>query len=269
MDSPPELAFGQLLIGGISFMLLSAVGLVLFIVTYQKRLLQQQLQLRLAEAEYQQQLLSAVIAAQEYERERIGRDLHDGIGSTLATAKLLVGRLENTAADEATNLTIMVKEILSNAVHDVRGLSHSLYPAVLDRFGLAEALQHLADVCNETSTLDVELSIDYERPLALQQELALYRICQELIHNAQKHAEGATLLQVRLHQRGPTLSLAVEDDGCGFDTVALESTRPASGGAGLRSIEVRVQMLRARLSQQSVPGKGTLMLVEMDHVVFA
>jgi two-component system NarL family sensor kinase len=269
MDTPTEITFAPLLFIGIGFMLLAAVALVVFLVVYQKRLLQQQLHLRLAEAAYQRQLLAAVIEAQELERERIGRDLHDGIGSTLATAKLLVGRLENSVAEETTNLTIMVKEILGNAVHDVRGLSHSLYPAVLDRFGLAEALQHLADVCNETSTLDVQLSIDYQHPLALQQELALYRICQELIHNAQKHAEGATLLQVRLHQHGPTLSLAVEDDGCGFDTVALENTRPASGGAGLRSIEVRVQMLRARLSQQSVPGKGTLMLVEMDHVAFA
>ena len=270
MDSPPELAFGQLLIGGISFMLLSAGTLVLFVVTYQKRLLQQQLRLRATETEYQQQLLAAVIEAQERERERIGRDLHDGIGSTLATAKLLLGRLANTtAAEEASNLTIMVKEILGNAVHDVRGLSHSLYPAVLDRFGLAEALQHLADVCNETSTLDVELSIDYREPLALAQELALYRICQELIHNAQKHAQGATLLQVRLRQQGDALSLVVEDNGCGFDAAALEASRPAASGAGLRSIEVRVQMLRARLSQQSAPGQGTRTLIEMDAPALA
>jgi two-component system NarL family sensor kinase len=269
MDSPPELAFGQLLVGGISFMLLSAALLVMFIVVYQKRLLQQQLLLRATEAEYQQQLLAAVIEAQEHERERIGRDLHDGIGSTLATAKLLVGRLENTTSEEATNLTIMVKEILGNAVHDVRGLSHSLYPAVLDRFGLAEALQHLADVCNETSTLDVELSIDYQQPLILPQELALYRICQELIHNAQKHAQGATLLQVQLSQHSAGVRLSVADDGCGFDTVALAETRPASGGAGLRSIEVRVQMLRARLSQESAPGRGTRTLIELDQPSFA
>jgi two-component system NarL family sensor kinase len=269
MDSPPELAFSQLLMGGISFMLLSGSALVLFIVVYQKRLLQQQLLLRATEAEYQQQLLAAVIEAQEHERERIGRDLHDGIGSTLATAKLLVGRLESTAAEEATNLTIMVKEILGNAVHDVRGLSHSLYPAVLDRFGLAEALQHLADVCNETSTLDVELSIDYLRPLILPQELALYRICQELIHNAQKHAQGATLLQVHLSQHSAGVRLTVADDGCGFDPAALAENRPASGGAGLRSIEVRVQMLRARLSQQSSPGQGTCTLIELDHPAFA
>jgi len=265
MDSPPELAFGQLLVGGISFMLLSAGALVLFIVTYQKRLLQQQLRLRAAEAEYQQQLLAAVIDAQERERERIGRDLHDGIGSTLATAKLLVGRLGSLAAPaEAASLTGRVKDILGNAVHDVRGLSHSLYPAVLDRFGLAEALQHLADVSTDTGALPVELEIEYPYPLPLTQELALYRICQELIHNAQKHAHGATQLDVRLHQAGPRLTLTVVDDGPGFDPEALALSRPASGGVGLRGIEVRVRMLRARFSQQSAPGQGTRTLIELE-----
>ena len=264
MDSPTEIAFAPLLFIGIGFMLFAGASLVTFLVVYQKRLLRQQRLLHQAEAEYQQQLLAAVIEAQEIERERIGRDLHDGIGSTLATAKLLVGRLESLATDEASNLTLTVKEILGNAVHDVRGLSHSLYPAVLDRFGLAEALQHLADVCNETSTLDVELAIDYPWPLALSQELALYRICQELIHNAQKHAQGATVLQVELRQHSTGLTLTVQDDGCGFDLAALDATRPASGGAGLRSMEVRVQMLRARLSQQSAPGQGTRTLIEME-----
>ena len=265
MDSPPELAFGQLLIGGISFMLLSGVGLVLFIVVYQKRLLQQQLRLRAAEAEYQQQLLAAVIQAQETERERIGRDLHDGIGSTLATAKLLAGRLESSSpTPESAGLLALLKEILGNSVQDVRGLSHSLYPAVLDRFGLAEALQHLADVSTETDTLPVALAIEYAQPLPLAQELALYRICQELIHNAQKHARGATRLDVHLHQAGPSLTLAVADDGCGFDPEALALARPAAPGAGLRSIEVRVRMLRARFSQQSAPGQGTRTLIVMN-----
>ncbi len=264
MDSPAELAFGQLLIGGISFMLLSAGALVVFIVTYQKRLLQQQLRLRAAEAEYQQQLLAAVIDAQERERERIGRDLHDGIGSTLATAKLLVGRLGSLPTPaETASLTGRVKDILGSAVHDVRGLSHSLYPAVLDRFGLAEALQHLADVSTDAGALPVELKLEYPQPLPLTQELALYRICQELIHNAQKHAHGATHLAVQLHQAGPHLTLTVTDDGIGFDPEALALARPASGGVGLRGIEVRVRMLHARFSQQSAPGQGTRTLIEL------
>ena len=130
MDAPAEVEFSQLLLTGIGLMLLAAGALVLFVVTYQKRLLRQQLALRTAEAEYQQQLLAAVIEAQEHERERIGRDLHDGIGSTIATAKMLVNRLEsNQPTDNRPELFGMVKEIMGAAVHDVRSISHSLFPA--------------------------------------------------------------------------------------------------------------------------------------------
>jgi len=266
MNAPAEVEFGQLLLSGIGFMLLAAGALVVFLVTYQKRLLQQQLRLRAAQAEYQQQLLAAVIEAQERERERIGRDLHDGIGSTISTAKLLLNRLEssNKAAADTDDLLGLINEIMGTAMHDVRSISHSLFPAVLARFGLEEALQHLVDVSNETNSLAIELNVAYPGSLALAQELALYRICQELIHNALKHAKGATQLLVQLHQQGNILTLTVEDDGCGFDPAALASrTAPATGGAGLRSIEVRVQMLHARLHQQAAPGQGTRTVIEL------
>jgi two-component system NarL family sensor kinase len=265
MDAPAEVEFGQLLLTGIGLMLLAAGLLVVFVVTYQKRLLQQQLRLRAAEAEYQQQLLAAVIEAQEHERERIGRDLHDGIGSTIATAKLLVNRLEsNQPTDNRAELFGMVKEVMNAAVHDVRSISHSLFPAVLARYGLADALQHLVDISNETGALDIELEVDYPQPLALAQELALYRICQELIHNAVKHARYATRLDVLLRQRGPLLTLVVEDDGAGFDPTQLSPDgQPATKGAGLRSIDVRVQLLQARLRQQSAPGQGVRTVVEV------
>ncbi|MBO2010985.1 sensor histidine kinase [Hymenobacter negativus] len=260
MDAPAEVAFSQLLFGGIGFMLLSAGALLIFLVTYQKRLLRQQLQQRTIEATYQQQLLTAVIEAQERERERIGRDLHDGIGSTIAMAKMLVNRLDvKNSTEEPSNVLALVKEIMSTAVQDVRSVSHSLYPAVLARFGLAEAIQHLVDVCNETATLTIELDLDYPRPLALAQELALYRICQELMHNALKHARDATLLTVQLRQTAALLTLIVEDNGCGF--TAADSEGPFIEGIGLRSIHVRVQMLQAQLRHE--PSLGTRIVIEL------
>ncbi|MVN76485.1 hypothetical protein GO988_09120 [Hymenobacter sp. HMF4947] len=256
MNVPAEVEFGQLLIGGIGFMLLATVALVVFVIVYQKRLLRQQLRQRLAEAEYQQHLLAAVIEAQEHERERIGRDLHDGIGSTIATAKMLMSRLSADAVTpDAATLLGMIQEIMGTAVHDVRSISHSLYPAVLTHFGLAEALQHLVDICNETGSLAIKLEVAYLQPLVLAQELALYRICQELIHNALKHARGATQLLVGLRQQAGGLTLTVEDDGCGF--APATSGAPLATGAGLRSIEVRVQMLHGRLRRHSAPGQGT------------
>ena len=263
MAPPAEVTFGQLLFSGIAVMLLAAGTLLVFLVTYQKRLLQQQLHMRTAEAIHQQQLLVAIIEAQEGERERIGQDLHDGIGSTVATAKLLINRLSSTpTAAPPPELLALIEELMTAAVQDVRSVSHSLYPAVLSRYGLAEAIQHLVDVCNETGQLPIGLNMEYGQPLALAQELALYRICQELLHTALKHAKGATYLAVQLHQTPQLLTLAVEDDGCGFATGA-SNPGLKSGGAGLRSIEVRVQMLRASLCRHSPLGQGTRMVVEL------
>ena len=262
MANPAEVTFSQLLFWGIAVMLLAAGTLLAFFVIYQKRLLQQQLRLRTTEAIHQQQLLTAIIEAQEGERERIGQDLHDGIGSTVATAKLLFGRLSaNPSLPPPPGLLTLIDELMTAAVQDVRSASHSLYPAVLARYGLAEAMQHLVDVCNETGQLPIQLEVDYQHPLALAQELALYRICQELIHNALKHATGATELLVRLHQTSQQLVLTVQDNGCGFP---VGTAAPKVTGAGLRSIEVRVQMLRARLHRHSAPGEGTCMMVELD-----
>jgi two-component system NarL family sensor kinase len=266
MASPEEVAFSSLLFWGIGIMLLAGGCLLAFFVTYQRRLLQQQLRLRTAETEHQQELLSAIIEAQEGERERIGQDLHDGIGSTLATAKLLVNRLSSTPPPaNAPDILALVEELMAGAVQDTRSISHSLYPAVLARFGLADALQHLVDVANETGALPITLELHYPRPLALRQELALYRICQELVHNALKHATGATRLAVRLEQQGPRLTLAVEDDGCGLPARAGGAAAPSVvAGSGLRNVDVRVQMLGARLHQHAPAAGGTCFLVELQ-----
>lgn len=260
MAPPAEITFAQLLFGGIAAMLLAAGLLLVFFVTYQKRLQQQRLYLRTQEVEQQQQLLTAMIDAQESERERIGQDLHDGIGSTIATDKLLVSRLSATPTlPPPPDLLLLIEELMSAAMHDVRSVSHSLYPAVLARYGLAEALQHLVQVCNETGALAIRLELDYSRPLPRPQELALYRICQELVHNALKHAKGATRLLVELRQQGGMLLLLVEDDGCGFPVQPAQVT----DGAGLRSIVGRVQMLKGRLHRHSTPGQGSCLTIEL------
>jgi two-component system NarL family sensor kinase len=266
MASPEEVAFGSLLFWGIGMMLLAAGCLLLFLFTYQKRLLQQQLRLRTAEAEHQQALLAAIIEAQEGERERIGQDLHDGIGSTIATAKLLVNRLRNQPEPgNAPELLALTEELMTAAVQEARSISHSLYPAVLARFGLADALQHLVDVGNETGVLPISLELHYPHPLPLRQELALYRICQELVHNAQKHAKGATLLRVKLEQRTTRLTLSVEDDGCGLPVRTAGKPAPSIvAGSGLRNIDVRVQMLGARLRQPVAAAGGTCFLIELQ-----
>ena len=251
-------------------MLLVAGGFVCFVVSYQQRLYRQQLALRAAEAAHQQALLAAVIEAQEAERARIGRDLHDDVASSVAMAQMLVERLAvpNPSDDPAALFTI-AREVLAAAVADVRSTSHQLYPASLARVGLVKALERLADLSRHSENLAVHFDAHYPHALPPAVELALYRICQELVHNALKHAHGARLLRIGLHQESTRLVLAVEDDGCGFAPASAGQGLPLGAGVGLRSIGVRVQMLQARLRQQSSPGQGTCISVEMDNPIEA
>ncbi|MFD2720693.1 sensor histidine kinase [Hymenobacter monticola] len=263
MDAPAEVTFLPLLLGGIGLLLLLAGGFVWFVVTYQRRLFQQQLQQRGTEAAHQNALLAAIITAQEAERERIGRDLHDDVASSIAMAKMLVDRLAADPPDaDMPALLGLAREVLGSAVQEVRTVSHSLYPAMLARVGLVHALQHLADLSRRAETLRVEFEAHYPHPLPLVQELALYRICQELIYNSLKHAQGATLLAIRLWQHEAHLALTVDDNGCGFEAPGPPAE---TAGVGLRSIAVRVEMLNARLVQHSAPGHGTQTRIELDH----
>ena len=270
MAAPTEITFEALLLGSIGLMLLAAGAFVLFVVAHQKRLLGQQLLAREAAMLHQQALLGAVIVAQEAERERIGRNLHDDVASSIALAKMLVDRLATPpAAADPADLLALAREAMATAAEEVRIVSHDLYPAVLTRVGLVQALEHLANLCRRTETLAVELDTHYPQPLPPPHELALYRICQELTHNVLKHAHGATRLVIQLRQQGPHLILAVEDDGCGFAVDPPGRAQPANDGLGLRSIAVRVEMLHARLSQHSAPGQGVRARIELDNPVRA
>ena len=270
MDAPTEVTFAPLLLGGIGLLLLVAGAFLWFVVSYQQRLYQQQLALRATEAAHQQALLSAVIEAQEAERARIGRDLHDDVASSVAMAQMLVERLATaTVADDTPVLFGLAREVLAAAVADVRSTSHQLYPASLARVGLVKALERLADLSRHSEGLVVHFAADYPRALPPAAELALYRICQELVHNALKHAHGAKELRIGLHQQQAKLVLAVEDDGCGFVPEPSGIVGPVSAGVGLRSIGARVQLLGAQLVQHTAPGQGTRTRVELDHAVRA
>ena len=274
MVAPAEVTFAPLLLGAIALLLLVAGAFVWFVVSYQRRLYRQHLAQRAAEAAHQQALLAAVIEAQEAERARIGRDLHDDVASSVAMAQMLVERLATAGpTDNSALLFELAREVLGAAVADVRSTSHQLYPAGLARVGLVKALERLADVSRHSEGLAVQFDAHYPHPLPAVAELALYRICQELVHNALKHAHGARLLRIGLHQEPTQLVLAVADDGCGFvpETPAAAGATerggaPERGGVGLRSIGARVQLLGARLVQHSAPGQGTRTRVELDHL---
>lgn len=249
----PEVAL--FLFGGIGVLLLLGGALVAFFLIYQRRLISQQLALQTLQNAYQKELLTAAIAAEERERKRIGSDLHDGLGSSLSAARLLLTQLEHPAGTaKAGEVVSLIASLLADSLQDIRHISQNLHPVVLARFGLAEALYGLGQQGTPALPQGLHVEVELELVLAYDQELALYRIVQELVANALKHAQ-ATRVTVQLQQEPRCLALVVADDGVGFDPALVLQRQPS--GLGLKSLAARVSMLDAALHVNSAPGQGT------------
>ena len=243
-------------------MLLLASALVAFFLIYQKKLISQQLALQTIQSAYQKELLVAAIQAEERERERIGNDLHDEIGSSLSAAKMLMSQLADSAVhgEREQEVVALIEGILGNSLKDIRNISQNLHPAVLAHFGLTQALHNLGFLYTDAFANGVEVRVEQDVALAQSHELALYRIVQELVNNALKHAR-ASRVTIQLVELSNGLVLTVTDDGSGFDYTHAQQSNKV--GLGLKSLAARVSLLNASLHLESVLGQGTSVRVEV------
>jgi two-component system NarL family sensor kinase len=236
-------------------LLLLVLALVGFVVRYQSSKLRQQKEVAQLQEAAQQQALAAALVAQEDERQRIAGELHDGVGTILALAKLHLYAPGITPPPEASRL-------IDQAVAEVRRISRNLQPATLQQLGLAQALRALVQAVPTDGRLEVRLEQD--APLGRfipPHELMVYRITQELLANGLRHAQ-ARHITLRVESAPGTLKLIYTDDGQGFDPTALEELPPPGPhghpvGMGLINLRSRVAVLGGQLHYHSEPGAGT------------
>ncbi|MFL6235128.1 MAG: tetratricopeptide repeat protein [Thermoanaerobaculia bacterium] len=202
-----------------------------------------------------QQVTSRLIAGEEEARRRIARELHDDYCQRLAALalELKVVRTQHPDGDSRATALDALGGSLAGLAEDLHRLSHDLHPAVLERLGLAEALRdHCAEV-EWRSGLKVRLNLrESEGPFAPEVALGLYRIVQEALANAVRHA-GARTAHVTLKVAFGAVRLTVADDGAGFDPGVARR----AGGLGLASVEERARLLGGRSRIASTPGAGT------------
>lgn len=254
MSDPKETELQHLIFGSILVMLLLAIAIIAFFVLYQKRLLKEQRRLQKVKDDYQIQLLGFSISIQEKERVRIGQDMHDEIGSSLSAIKMLVNQLPENDM-ESRRLIAGIKDGLSNTINDVRKIANNLFPSVLAKFGLADALRYHVNVLSASNTLKIDMAIDTKFDLSFEYELSIYRIIQELINNVINHANAKNLF-ITLNQTAEGILATVKDDGCGFDaTITNDLIRT---GIGIKSIKTRVAAMQAALKITSKENSGTL-----------
>ena len=207
-------------------------------------------------------LTGRLIEAQEDERRRISRELHDDIGQQAAAIAADLCALRETMArgssDSAGELAEMVSQLATELATSIHKLSHDLHSSRLQYLGLASALKDLCDKLAAQHHLTIELSVDCQVDrLPEPVELCLYRIAQEALSNVVKHSGGTTAL-VKVAMFGKRISLCVADDGIGFDTGA------APGGIGLTSMRERLRLLGGELFIKSSADTGTEILAEIN-----
>lgn len=242
MGETATITNSEFILAGMLGMFLLALGVVFFFLAYQRRIIKQQKEHQAKEAEYQQQLMRANLLSQEKERNRIGKDLHDGVGAMLTTAKLYFRHLDQEVAPEKFNeLKGKAFSLLEETMVSVRRVSHDLRPVVLERLGLVEAIANTVDQINAAGDISIEFNHSEEAESDKEYQLNWYRIIQELITNTLKHA-GAEVINIELKGTADQLQVIYQDDGIGL----AEGGKPLSG-LGIQNIESRLGLMGGKL----------------------
>lgn len=197
--------------------------------------------------------LDYMVQGQEEERKRIAQELHDGLGGLLSSARLQMKTIEKEITKlEELQLFSKAEEMIDTACQEVRRISHDMMPGALIDLGLVEALEDLVSNAASGQMALISFETDAEDyPFSDQEKVQLYRIAQEAIQNAIKHA-GAATINVRLEHISECLSLTIADDGRGFDSLASYS------GLGLRTIQSRAEYLGGKMTVNSNESGTTL-----------
>lgn len=221
-----------------------------------ERLSRANAQLR-ARADQLRRLASQLTTAEQRERKRLSKILHDGLQQHLATARLRIGYFaEKLLNEDHKSEAREIEQILNESIQMSRSLSVELSPPVLHDAGLGGALEWLVRWMRDKHNFTVELSVDVQPRLPEDLTILVFESVRELLFNAVKHAK-ISWAKVGLHQNGRSeIRIVVSDEGVGFDPSRLDSTETAAGGLGLFSIRERIDSIGGRFEINSAAGKG-------------
>ena len=196
---------------------------------------------------------AALLYAQEEERKRIARDLHDGVGQSLL---LIKKQLESTTTDALSN-----QELIASTLHEVRSISQDLHPFQLEKFGLTITLKNIVEKVEQSTDIFISHDIeDIDGLLPKNSEINLYRTIQETINNIIKHSK-ATAAKMSVHKLENIIEIVIQDNGKGFDG----GEKAESRSMGLRTMKERVSSLGGKIEIESILSKGTTISITVPY----
>jgi len=212
-------------------------------------------------------VVERVIKAQEEERRRVARDIHDGPAQMMANAvlqvEIVVERLLTQDPSAAASELKDLKRIINDSLNDLRRIIFDLRPMILDDLGLAPALRRYTDDFTSRHSLPVEMKVlGVETRIDPIIEVALFRIVQEALHNARKHALASRVV-VTLGYGPDAVGVSIEDNGKGFDPNGVSRNWGQSEKFGLSGMKERAKLFGGSLDVDTAPGEGTKITVRI------
>ncbi len=223
---------------------------------YRRNKLRQETKMKTEMMKQQEMAVKAVIEAEENERQRIAKDLHDGVGQMMSAAKMNLSAFESEIKfdnEEQKQSLEKVIQLVDESCKEVRTVSHIMMPNALLKNNLAAAIHDFVNKLNNKNLQAHVNTVGLDERMDSNIETVLYRVIQECVHNAIKHA-GATTLDISLIRDKDGISGTIEDNGKGFDVANKENFE----GIGLKNITTRIEYLKGTVDFDSAPGRGTV-----------
>ncbi len=238
-----------------------AFAAVISYLLYNRYSWKQQVKLQTEILKQQELAAQSILEAEEKERTRIAKDLHDGIGQMMSAARMNLSSFYNTAkiedGDQSKSLVNII-QLVDDSCKEVRAVSHSMMPSALLNKGLPDAVEELT---GKISSKELQVSFHSEgfsERLNTTTETILFRVIQECINNSIKHAEAGTL-DISLIYDNDGISVTIEDNGKGFSNELQQN----ENGMGLSNIRSRIRFLKGTVDIDSSPGNGTLVAIHV------
>ncbi len=247
------------LIGGISAVFVLAM--LLAVSLYRRYQLKQEAKLQQTILTQQDMATKAILEAEENERQRIARDLHDGVGQMMSAVKMNLTSFEkemNVTDTMAMDKYQSIIDMVDESCKEVRAVSHNMMPNALIKTGLVSAVREFLNKINQ-GAIEVNMYSDgLDTQMDKNTEIVLYRVIQEAVNNVIKHA-AATKLDISIIKDENMITTTIEDNGKGFDMAQAGFTE----GIGIKNIRARVAFLKGSIHFDSSPGKGTVIVIEV------
>lgn len=238
-----------MLMAGMAGMLMLFISILLIFIFMQRKKLQYKMNLQALQNAQKNQLIAAAVRSEEMEKLRIAEELHDEVGAILGASSLHFYGINLDNCDETSKeMYAKSKSLLDEGISKIRGISHNLHSNILQELGLKEAISHFCDKIGHSSLINISLDLqDRHNTKASPNDISIYRVVQELLHNINKHAK-ASHIHITSASTNNQLIFTITHNGNGLTQNQFEELRYTKDGLGLKNIQNRMIMLKACLN---------------------